>query len=107
MLYRVCGADETTDVVHIDGRTLKHRIVNSAKEQRSAKGWSETPANALKRKRWRHWAQVTLKPLWEKWEWAIKLLAAVLIIVAATLKLLPEPAKLENIPKPQPANSDK
>ena len=107
MLYRVCGEEDKQDVIHVEGRLVKHRIVNSAEEQRRAKGWSETPGAALKRKRWRHWAQTTLKPLWERWEWAIKLMAALLVVAAAGSKLLPESTKLEAIPNPQPANSSK
>jgi hypothetical protein len=87
MLYRLCDGNAPVEALDVEGRKVEYRIVASAIEQRAAKGWSETPAQAVRKKRIRHWAQTVLKPWWEKWEWSLKLIAAVLVIVAAGAKI--------------------
>jgi hypothetical protein len=88
MLYRLCDGKVPKEALDIDGRKVEYRIVASAVEQRAARGWSVSPAQAVKKKRLRHWAHTTLKPWWEKWEWSLKFFAAVLVIVAAGTKIL-------------------
>lgn len=105
MLYRLCDASETKDVIEVEGRKVKYRIVGSADEQRQAKGWSQSPAEAVKRKRLRHCMQTAVRPWWEKWEWALKLLAAILVIVAAAAKILEAfPASTDHSNVPPSAN---
>ena len=87
MLYQLADEKDTCDVIVVEGRTLKYKTVASADEQLRATGWSTTTDKALKKKRLRHWAHVRLNPWWDKWEWAFKLLAATLVIIAATIKL--------------------
>jgi hypothetical protein len=87
MLYRLCDGSETLDVLVVEGRKIKYTIVQSIDEHRKARGWHETPTEALKRKKVRYWAQTAMKSWWEKWEWSMKFTAALLVIFAATAKL--------------------
>lgn len=99
MLYRK-GA-----MMDFEGHKLDYLIVNSKEEQKAAKGWFDHPSKAVKKSRIRKWMTTIVRPWWNEWEWSLKLLAAILIIIAAAVKIFPYSSNPEGIPKPQSANS--